>query len=209
MQAGGISTSTGTGMVIAAFFTVVHAPLVVAHIIKRARKRAPTHRMALQLLDPSNELRLLLCVHGPQDVPTAINFMEISRGTAEPGIVIYLTDMIELTDQIAATLVHDDVNTVSVTDKSVTEMREQVTTAAQAYVDQNSDGVTLRRLLALSTFNVMPQDLCILAEDLMVALIILPFHKRQRADGTLDAGHSGFRYVNRKVKSETLQNLSS
>uniref|UniRef100_A0A2N9F0Q8 Uncharacterized protein n=1 Tax=Fagus sylvatica TaxID=28930 RepID=A0A2N9F0Q8_FAGSY len=197
--AGGISTSTGTGMVIAAFFTVVHAPLVVAHIIKRARKRAPTHRMALQLLDPSNELRLLLCVHGPQDVPTAINFMEISRGTAEPGIVIYLTDMIELTDQIAATLVHDDVNTVSVTDKSVTEMREQVTTAAQAYVDQNSDGVTLRRLLALSTFNVMPQDLCILAEDLMVALIILPFHKRQRADGTLDAGHSGFRYVNRKV----------
>lgn len=204
MQAGTVSTSTSTVMVIAIFFTVVHAPSVVAYIIKRARKRAPTHRMALQSLDPSKEVRILLGVHGPQDAPTAINFTEISRGTADPGIAIYLTDMIELTDNIAATLVRgDEEDTVTVTDQTVTEMREQVTAAAQAYIDHNSDGVKLRRLLALSTFSGMSQDICILAEDLMTALIILPFHKRQRADGTLDAGHPGFRYVNRKVKSGT------
>ncbi|XP_075645806.1 cation/H(+) antiporter 28 [Castanea sativa] len=198
--AGTVSTSTSTVMVIAIFFTVVHAPSVVAYIIKRARKRAPTHRMALQSLDPSKEVRILLGVHGPQDAPTAINFTEISRGRADPGIAIYLTDMIELTDNIAATLVRgDEEDTVTVTDQTVTEMREQVTAAAQAYIDHNSDGVKLRRLLALSTFSGMSQDICILAEDLMTALIILPFHKRQRADGTLDAGHPGFRYVNRKV----------
>lgn len=156
--------------------------------------------MTLECLNPSDELQLLLFVHGPENVPAAINFMEISRGTAEPGIQVYVTDMIELTDQIAATLVQaDGVDLVTVTDKSVRDMREQVTTAVQAYVDANSDGVTLRRLLALSTLNSMPQEICVLAEELMVSLIILPFHKRQRADGTLDAGHSGFRYVNRKV----------
>ncbi|KAF5469738.1 hypothetical protein F2P56_010303 [Juglans regia] len=199
--AGTTSTTTSIVMVIAIFFTVVHTPSVVAHIIKRARKRAPTHRMALEWLDPSKELRILVCVNGPQNASAAINFMEISRGAADPGIEVYVTDMIELTDQIAATLVQGDdgVNTLAVTDESVTDLREQVTTAVQAYADMSGDGVTVKRMLALSTINGMPQEICNLAENLMVALIILPFHKSQRADGRLDAGHSGFRYVNRKV----------
>ncbi|XP_024025935.1 cation/H(+) antiporter 28 [Morus notabilis] len=198
--AGKTSTSTSTVMIIGIFFTVVYVPSIVAQIIKRARKRAPTHRMALQLLDPANELRILLCLHGPQNVPSTINFMEISRGIANPGIVVYVTDMIELTNEIAATLVKGDgPDTVTVTDKAVVEMRNQVTAAVEAYVDQDSDGIMLRRMLALSTFSGLPQDVCILAEDLMVALIILPFHKSLHADGTLDGGHSGFRYVNRKV----------
>nr|XP_004308675.2 PREDICTED: cation/H(+) antiporter 28 [Fragaria vesca subsp. vesca] len=197
---GKTSTSTSTVMVIAIFFTVVHAPSVVAQIIKRARRRAPTHRMSLQLLDPSSELRILLCLHGPQNVRTAINFIELCRGTADPGVVVFVTDMIELTDQIAATLVKEQgVNTMTVTEKAVTDMRAQVTAAIQSYVEEDDNGITLGRLLALSTFNGMPQDICVLAEDSTVALIILPFHKTQSADGTLDGGHSGFRFVNRKV----------
>lgn len=47
----------------------------------------------------------------------------------------------------------------------------------------------LSRMLVLSTFNSMPQDISVLAEDLMVSLILLPFHKRLKADGTLDEGH--------------------
>lgn len=200
MQAGKTTTSTSIVMIIVIFFTVVHAPSVVAQIIKRARKRAPTHRMALELLDPSNELRILLCLHGPQNVTSSINIMEISRGTADPGLVVYVTDIIELTDDIAATMVRgDEVDTMTVTDKGVTEMRSQITAAVEAFVEENGDGITLRRTLALSPFNALSQDICILAEDLTIALIILPFHKSQRADGTLDGGHSGFRYVNRKV----------
>lgn len=156
--------------------------------------------MALQWLDPSNQLKILLCLHGPQNITPTLNFLEISRGTANPGVVVYVTDMIELTDQIAATLVQNEgIDTVTVTDKAVMEMREEITTAVQSYVDENGGGITLKRMLALSTFSGMPQDICILAEDLMISLIILPFHKRQLEDGTLDGGHPGFRYVNRKV----------
>lgn len=187
-------------LIIVVFFSVVHTPSIVIEIIQRARKRAPTHRRALQWLDPSNELRLLLCTHGEHNAPSAINFLEISRGTSEPGMLVYVTDMVELTEQIAATLVQNDgVDTVTVTDKQVTEMRDQITRSIQVYVDQNGDGITVRRMLALSTFNDMAQDICILAEDLMITFIILPFHKNQRSDGTLDGGHPGIRYVNRKV----------
>lgn len=201
---GQLSATTSILMVVCIFLSVAHTPFVVGYIIKRARKRAPTRRMALQWLDPSQQLRILLCLHGPQNLASTINFIEISRGPADPGIMVYVTDMIELTDQIAATLVHQEgvlesVDTVTVTDKAVMEMREEITNGVQSYVDANGEGITLKRMLALSTFSGMSQDICILAEDLMVSLIIVPFHKRQREDGTLDGGHPGFRYVNRKV----------
>ncbi|GFP88080.1 cation/H(+) antiporter 28 [Phtheirospermum japonicum] len=195
----GISTSIA--MVCASFLTIIYAPLVIANIIQRARKRSPTQRMALQWLSPSTELRILLCLHGPQNVSSAINFIGISRGPADPGILVYLTDMIELTDRIAATLAHTQgVDTVTVTDPAVVEMRENITNGVNAYMNEDGDGgVTVKRMLALSTLNSMHQDICILAEDLMVSLIILPFHKQQEAGGRLNLGHSGFRHINRKV----------
>ncbi|RDX60755.1 Cation/H(+) antiporter 28, partial [Mucuna pruriens] len=197
---GAASLSTGIVMVIATFLTALPASTIVSIIIKRAKKRAPTHRLALQMLDPSSELRILVCVQGPQNVPASINLVEITRGTANPGIVIYVTDMIELSDEISDTLEKDEgVHTATLKDGAVMEMRDQVTTSFQAYVIENEGGITLKRTMALSTINNMPQEICILAEDLMIALIILPFHRSQREDGKLDGGNSGFRYVNRKV----------
>ncbi|XP_027343058.1 cation/H(+) antiporter 28-like [Abrus precatorius] len=197
---GGTSLSTGIVMIIVIFLTVVPTPTVVTHIIRRAKRRAPTHRLALQLLDPTSELRILLCVHGPQNVPASINLVEITKGIADSGILVYVTDMIELTQEISATLERDEgMQTATVKDKEVMDMRDQVTNSFQAYVVENGDGITLKRTMVLSTINDMPQDICVIAEDLMIALIILPFHRSQRQDGTLDGGNPGFRYVNRKV----------
>ncbi|KAK4803037.1 hypothetical protein SAY86_001240 [Trapa natans] len=198
-QTGRTTTSTSLVIILVVFFTALHAPFVVSNIIERARKQSPTHRMALEWLDPMDELRMLLCVHGPHNVASTINIMEISREMADPGIVVYVTDMIEMTDQIAATLVQKDTDNAKVTDKGVIDMRDQITTAVQAYANENGDGITLRRMLALSTFSLMPRDISNMAEDLLISLIVLPFHKIQRTDGTFDGGHPGFRFVNRKV----------
>jgi len=188
--------------VVTLFFTVLHIPIVVGQIIKRARKRAPTHINALELLQPSSELRIFLCLHGLDNVPASINFMEISRGIPDPGVLIYVAEIIELTEHIAATMeTGAGVQTNTIKDKAVIEMREQITNSFQAYVDNDGDGITLKRTLAVSTINNMAQNICVLAEDLMIALIILPFHRTQRQDGKLDGGNPGFRYVNRKVMS--------
>ncbi|KAJ1400291.1 Sodium/solute symporter superfamily [Sesbania bispinosa] len=179
---------------------MVPAPIVVANIIKRARKRAPTHRMALQLLDPSSELRILLCLHGPDNVPASINLMEISRGIVHPGILLYVAEMIELTDELAPLIEKGEgPETTTVKDNAVVEMREKITSSFQTYLDADGDGITLKRALAVSTITNMAQDICSLAEDLTTALIILPFHRTQRQDGKLDSGNQGFRYVNRKL----------
>lgn len=194
------SVSTSLSLVFATLLTIIYAPLVVSSIIKRARRHAPTQRMALQWLSPSSELRVMMCLHGAQQVGAAANLVAISRGPSDPGILVHLTDMVELTDRIAATLAHNEgLDTVTVTDPTVVEMREQITNGVQAYLDEDGDGITTRRLLALSTLSNMHQDVCILAEDLSISLIVLPFHKQQEPGGRLNLGHVGFRHVNRKV----------
>ncbi|KAK6914316.1 Cation/H+ exchanger [Dillenia turbinata] len=180
--------------------TIVYLPWVGQYIINRARKRTPNKRMALQWLDPLTELRVLLCVCGPENVPSAISFMEISRGMADPGILVYLTDMVELTDKIAVTVRQGEgTDSVTVIDKQVMAMREQITASVNSYLANSDEGITVRRMLVLSTLTNMHQDISILAEDLLISLIILPFHKRRRRDGKLDDSQLGFRQVNRKV----------
>ncbi|QCD88973.1 Cation/H+ exchanger [Vigna unguiculata] len=194
------SADSGLLSVAAIFFAVVHSPVIVAQIIRRARKRAPTHTNALQLLKPSSELRIFLCLHGLDSVPASINFMEISRGISDPGLVIYVAEIIELTEHIASTMESGEgVQSNTIKDKAVIEMREQITNMFQAYIDTDGDGITLKRAMALSTINNMAQNICVLAENLMAALIILPFHRNQRQDGKFDTGNPGFRYVNRKL----------
>ena len=195
-----MTTSTGIVLVMGTFLTALPASRIVASIIRRAKKRAPTHRLALQMLDPSSELRILLCVQRPQNAPASINLMEITKGTGGTGIVVYVSDMIELTAELSETVDREEaVHRDTVKDRAVMELRDQVTTLFQAYVKDNDDGITLKRTMTLSTITNMPQDICVLAEDLMIALIILPFHRNQREDRRLDGGNAGFRYVNRKV----------
>lgn len=103
-------------------------------------------------------------------------------------------------NRVAATLVHGDgMVAMTVTDQAVVEMREEIGRMVQAYVSEDREGITVTRKLVLATINNMHQDICIMAEDLSVSMIILPFHKDQKQDGRLGLGHSGFRHVNRKV----------
>lgn len=187
-------------MIFVTLLSIIYTPLVVQNIIKRARKRSPTQKRALQWLNAANELRILLCIHGPQNSKSAINFMEISRGPTDPGIRVYVTDMIELTDKITATLARGEgTEGVTVTDPEVVRMREEVTSAVKCYLEEDREGISVRRMMALSTLNNMHQDICMLAEDLLASLIVLPFHKDQEDDGSLVIAKAGFRNVNRKV----------
>ncbi|XP_024984094.1 cation/H(+) antiporter 28 [Cynara cardunculus var. scolymus] len=195
-----ISRSNTVVMVLVCFLTFIHAPMVMKSIIERARKQSPTQQMALQWLSPSNELRIVLCVHGPESIQSAINFMEISQGLPESRMTVYVNDMIELTENIASTLAQGEgVDAMTITDPGIIEMRENITNTIQGYVNEQCEGIEVRRMLTLCPLTSMHHDICTLAEDLLVSLIILPFHKNQQPNGKVETNHLGFRSVNRKV----------
>ncbi|KAK1426620.1 hypothetical protein QVD17_15296 [Tagetes erecta] len=195
-----ISPSDSIVMILVCFLTFIYAPMVVKSIIRRARKRAPTQRMALQWLSPTSELRVILCLHGPQNIHSAINFMEITQGPREPRMMVYVNDMIELNDRTASTLVRGEgVDAMAITDEGVLEMRENITNEIDSYVKDQCEGVDVKRLLTLCPLATMHHDICTLADDLLASIIILPFHKNQVQDGKFNTNYLEFRSVNRKV----------
>ncbi|KAI7757270.1 hypothetical protein M8C21_019181 [Ambrosia artemisiifolia] len=191
-----ISPSDSVVMVIVDFLTFIYAPMVVKNIIERARKRSPTQQMALQWLNPSSELRMILCIHGPENIQSAINLMEISQGPIGPKMMVYVNDMIELTNVTASTLARGEgVDTMAITDNGIVEMRETITNKINSYVEDHSEGIEVKRLLTLCPLATMHHDICALAEDFSTSMIILPFHKNQQSNGTFNTSYLEFRSV--------------
>ncbi|KAG0499720.1 hypothetical protein HPP92_004411 [Vanilla planifolia] len=198
-----IDANTMMVLIMVTVGTVVPTPLVVALIVRRARPRAQGTARGLQWHDPRWEMRILLGLHGPQDVPMAVNVMEALRaaGMGESWrLIAYVVDMVEMTDKAAASLVQGEgMEAVTVTDEGIVEMREHIQSALEAYTEENGEGVQIRRILAVSSFEDMHKDICSGAQDCMAVMVVLPFHRRQRVDGAMDSGHPGFRLVNQKV----------
>lgn len=200
-EAGIITDKSFMAIIFMVALNVAVTPMVGMGIASWARRSVQWRLMGLQHHDPATELRLVVGLHGPQDVPTLSFLMEALRwGGGNGELAVYAVDMVQLTDQTAAAIVKGGgFDGVTVVDEEVSEMRKLIGEALDAYQEDCGDGVKVRRLLALSSFPDMHSDICICAEDAMAAVVLLPFHKSQRLDGTMDTGHFGFRLVNQKV----------
>ncbi|KAF2313401.1 hypothetical protein GH714_010804 [Hevea brasiliensis] len=73
----------------------------------------------------------------------------------------------------------------------------QVVVAFEAFRQLNR--VFIRPMTAISAMHDMHEDICTSAERKRAAMIILPFHKHQRLDGTLETTRNEFRWVNKRV----------
>lgn len=188
-------------MLFVIIFTILYIPLVVRMIVSRARRREESLQLGLQWQDPTGDLRIMVCLQGPHNVPAIINIIELTRGAPNAGMLtVYTMDMVELTGRTAATLtLGDGMDAVTVTDEQVVEMREEITVSLQAYEQESGEGLTIRRLLVLSSYEDMHVDVCNSAADAFVALVVMPFHKRQRVDGGMEDAYPRFRHVNQKV----------
>ncbi|KAK8937901.1 Cation/H(+) antiporter 28 [Platanthera guangdongensis] len=207
-MAGIIDANTMTVMGLVAVGTVIPMPLVVGFLRRRMAAREMRSPMGLQWCETGREVKIVVGLHGPEDVPMAVNVMEAMRvhgggvggGGGGGGLVAIVVEMVQMTDRAAASLVHGEgLETVTVTDEGIVEKREQIGFALEAYGQESGDGVTVRRILAVSAFDHMHQDICSAARECMAALVVLPFHCRQRVDGEMEAGHPGHRIINQKV----------
>ncbi|KAJ3687740.1 hypothetical protein LUZ61_016904 [Rhynchospora tenuis] len=196
-----INDSTFAALLYMIFLTLAITPLVGYGIAAWARRKAMSRLMGLQFHTSETELRIMVGLHGPQNLPIMLTMVEALLWNKEPGkLSLYTIDMIELTEHAAATLIKGDgLEGIEVMDEEVLEMRNHIGDALHVFQQRSNDEINVRRLLAISSFDDMDKDICMCAEDVKAVLIILPFHKSQRIDGSMNTGHAGFKLVNEKV----------
>ncbi|CAL9159237.1 unnamed protein product [Musa hybrid cultivar] len=214
-----LNDETFAVMVLMALFTTfVTTPTVMA-IYKpaRAHEHRKLHRSASSSSPPSaasdpKELRVLACAHSPRDAPSLITLIEAIRGGARPRpspLKLYVLHLVELTERSSSIVMVRRARRNGLPFLNPLRRRQpqdQVALAFDAYGQLSH--VRLRPMTAVSALPTMHEDVCSVAEDKRVSLLIVPFHKRQHRsrgdDGAAaieNVGH-GWRSVNQRVLRE-------
>lgn len=181
-------------VVVAVVMTGIITPIVTS-IYRPARKFVPYKRRTIQSSKSDAELRVLVCIHTPRNVPTIINLLEASYPTKKSPICVYVLHLVELTGRASAMLiVHNTRKSGRPALNRTQAQSDHIINAFENY-EQHANCVSVQPLTAVSPYSTMHEDICNLAEDKRVAFIIIPFHKQQTVDGGMEATNPAFRMV--------------
>ncbi|KAK6126150.1 hypothetical protein DH2020_040128 [Rehmannia glutinosa] len=196
-------------VLMALFTTFLTTPTVMA--IYKPNSAASRHRR--QSISSTDKLRVLACVHGPTNIPALFNLIEpITRSAKKSSrLKLYIMHLVELTERPSSIMMVRRLrkNGFPLINRlrcgGAAELHGQVAVAFQAY---NQLGrVNVRPATAISPLATMHEDICHVAEEKKVSMIILPFHKQwviRKIDGEDEVevcGH-GWRGVNQRVLKE-------
>lgn len=197
-----LNDQTFSIMVLMAIFTTfITTPVVISVYkpAKRARMANYKHR-TVERENPNTQLRILACFHSTRNIPSLLNLLEASRGTEKrEELCVYALHLMELSERSSAILMVHKArrNGLPFWNKGSRSDSGNVVVAFETY--QQLGRVSIRPMTSISSMSDMHEDICTTAEGRRAAIIILPFHKHQRLDGSLEVTRSDFRWVNRRV----------
>ncbi|KAK4264738.1 hypothetical protein QN277_025871 [Acacia crassicarpa] len=185
------------------FITLVMTGLIVplvSLIYKPSRRIVTYKRRTIQTAAKrDSELRVLVCVHSPINVPTIINLLEASTPSRKNPICVYALHLVELTGRTSAMLIVHNTRKPDCPAINRTQAQSDHIINAFENFEQHAGGVSVQPLTAISPYSTMHEDICNLAEDKRVAFIIIPFHKQQTVDGGMEATNMAFRTINQNL----------
>ncbi|EOY24908.1 Cation/H+ exchanger 18 [Theobroma cacao] len=191
-------------VLMAIFTTFITTPLVMAVYkpAKRMSKRDHKYR-TIERKDTNTQLRILACFHSTRNIPSMINLIEASRGTEKKeGLCVYAMHLMELSERPSAILMVHKArkNGLPFWNKGKQSNSDQVVVAFETF--RQLSRVSVRPMTAISAMSGMHEDICTSAERKRAAVIILPFHRHQRLDGSLETTRTEFHSVNKQVLAE-------
>ncbi|KAI3862489.1 hypothetical protein MKX03_011577 [Papaver bracteatum] len=186
-------------MVIVAVVTIAVLIPTVTAVYSPGGRFVPNKRRTIQKSKPDAELRLLACIHNPRDVPTITRLLDITHPSKKSPIYVFALLLVELTGRASAMLIVHNTRKSGLPAMNRTQSKSnQIVNAFENY-EQNAAFVTVQPLTAMSPYSTMHEDICNLAEDKRVSIVILPFHKQQTIYGGMEEPNPAFRTVNQNV----------
>ncbi|XP_042437145.1 cation/H(+) antiporter 15-like [Zingiber officinale] len=180
-----------------AFAVIVMTSLVLTSLVTPAvrylhrpvRRRLGYKRRTLQRSSADAELRVLACVHNTRNVPSILSLLRLSSPTKRSPIFVYALHLIELTGRASSLLIVHNAATSGGSRKHAAAANEHpsdhISHAFQSY-EQQATSISVQTLTIISPYATMHEDVCGLAEEKHVVLILLPFHKQQTVDGGME-----------------------
>ncbi|KAK9152426.1 hypothetical protein Syun_010735 [Stephania yunnanensis] len=138
-------------------------------------------------------LRVLACVHNPENVPPIVNLLEVSHATRESPVIVVALELIELIGRQVAVLVAHQARHI---DNSASPSTEQIINAFRQYELHNNGLANVLAYTAMAHIDTMHEDVCNLALEKRVNIVIAPFHRQWSIDGKVGAENRAIRAMN-------------
>ncbi|KAF6174085.1 hypothetical protein GIB67_020267 [Kingdonia uniflora] len=173
---------------------------LVSSLYDPARKYAGYIKRTVQHTKLDSELRIIACVYEQENVPGIINLLEASNPCEQSPLDVHALHLVELVGRAAPILITHHMWKQKSKQRSANPSRSEHIINAFRYLNEQSDGaIAVQGFTAISPFETIHDDICMLALDKKVPLIIVPFHKQWSADGTVDSSKVAWRTINRNV----------
>ncbi|XP_008799868.1 cation/H(+) antiporter 15 [Phoenix dactylifera] len=175
--------------------TAVNMPLIRL-LYNPSVRYVSRKRRTIQHAKPNHELRLLACIHNQDQVAGVLDLLESSHATQDSPISLTVLHVSELVGQAASVLRPHKRSHRSSAHPSTSD---HIVNAFRYFEQQQSSpgAVSVHPFVAISPYATMYNDVCSLALDRKVNVILLPFHKQ--SDGASETANHAFRSLNRSV----------
>ncbi|KAL0533507.1 hypothetical protein IC582_027539 [Cucumis melo] len=156
-------------------------------------------RRTIEHTSATGELRLLLCIHDQDNTPSIINMLELSNPTIKSPICFYLIHLLQLTGRASPLLINHHLPGRRGSKRC--NLSDQIINAFQIYQQFNYDKVIMNAFTSVSPYATMHDDVCMLALEKRVAMVIVPFHNRRTFNGIVESINQ-IRGVNKNILSK-------
>ncbi|CAI0399606.1 unnamed protein product [Linum tenue] len=193
---GRISEATFTVLNMSILLTAIIVPMAVRRLYDSSRKYANYQRRSISFLRPNSELRVLMSIHSPENIPEMMRLVEAGCPNQEKPVSLYVLHLIKLSGRALPVFISHRIQTKF--NKSFS-YSENVTSIFDRYQQIHPEGLSVSAFTAISPPESMHEDICTLALDKRTALIVLPFHQSRSARGRILTDDRTVRALNRSV----------
>uniref|UniRef100_A0A5B7BIH5 Uncharacterized protein n=1 Tax=Davidia involucrata TaxID=16924 RepID=A0A5B7BIH5_DAVIN len=175
--------------------TAIITPLVKILYVPPSKQHVQIKRRTIQHAKRDAELRILVCIHNQDNVPSIINLLEASNATEESPIAVIAVLLVELVGRTTSVLIAHHQRTLDPTNSK----SNHIINALRHYELHNEGCVTIQSFSSISHFDTMHDDIYRVALDQNATIVIVPFHKQWAIDGSIGSVNRAVRTMNIKV----------
>ncbi|KAJ4833135.1 hypothetical protein Tsubulata_006243 [Turnera subulata] len=139
------------------------------------------------------ELRILACIYRPDNITSAISFLEVACTSSETPATVDVLHLIKLIGRATPLFISHSMQKKTVSQRSYSE---NVITAFNHFHRQTMGIGSMDIYTTVSQPMFMYEDICRLALDSLASFILLPFHRRWQVNGTIESEDTTLRNLN-------------
>lgn len=168
----------------------------VQYLYDPSRRYSSIERKSILHSNNSNQLRILVCIHDKDNVPSAINLLEASNPNRFSPISIFVLHLMELKGRAAPILVpHYHLNKLT----SRASHSDHIVNAYRIYEQHHQGSAVVQHFSVVAPYASMHNDICTVALDKRTHMVIIPFHKQWLFNKEVGTPTASIRKVNLNV----------